>query len=989
MSLSGVMADCHDAVPVYGACACVRSLCRGVCENGEYEMRKTVWMLALAVSAAVCGAEKTVMVEEGAARGLEEALAAANLTLEAGDTLVKTGPGRLVGSAAYKALTVNLRVVEGVVEGRTAGAFFKGGDIAVRAGATLDVNNTGSLHDCLLKGRNLYLAGAGSAAAAVTVNGRPLTGALLVRGTEGSYCVMEGVLFWLDGADATIAGAAAGNIGYLTNGRITSKGGAHTLTLLGPGHTLGAGGACSAQYQHRFRYGGGFTNMTGRIVVDGASFTAHEAHNVNYTVHPKAFPLEVKGGGTFGPEGTSFGACFSEVDFEWGSIIAGYGAQTATTLPPFTGFPAISTKTAVTVDNVWTVRAAELVAGRSLVAYGNPLTFGPNATVALAGGELLDSGTAYTLARADASIKGSPALVRDVGDAQGWRVVAGADGTTLQLVYAAPDLPGLVNVRDWGVLPGADRAEANVAAFAEGLAALDGNAEHVLFFPAGTYSFAAPVPVAGRSRLTLLGDNAASRLAVPATAPGVLAVSDATAVTVTGFTLSGGAGAALAARDVAGLVVTNNVFAGVPGVSADGVEGTFPVRAEDCADALVRENRVAGGAVYAGPVLAAGTTTLAAGTEPGADEVVLYAPFDRKDPFRTRPFAEALAERGLAAYPQGARLVKKGLGKLGGPTAAEEGNRLGAIDIQEGTFVGTVLGSLGPAGNTVTARDGTTVLLEPGGCVASNTTFSLGGTGAQATGAQAVLCMRKISWQYTLHSTFVLRSDAVFRYIDAGSAGIFSEGALDQNGHTLTLRGGQGVASEFRFRVSTRFRNGGPIVVERATVSASWGRFAGEDGVRPPLLKIRGDARLRVNNQDFADVFALYDFESGARWEAEGEGVTALTTANLKGAPALAASVALSVTNSYTARAADLARGVKATAAHALAFGAACVADVEGVETLPFTDAGYVLATSEVAISGRPRAGAALKEAGWTTVLSADGKSLLLRPLGGFTLFLR
>lgn len=57
-------------------------------------MRKTVWMLALVVSAAVCGAEKTVMVEEGATRGLEEALAAANLTLEAGDTLVKTGSGR-------------------------------------------------------------------------------------------------------------------------------------------------------------------------------------------------------------------------------------------------------------------------------------------------------------------------------------------------------------------------------------------------------------------------------------------------------------------------------------------------------------------------------------------------------------------------------------------------------------------------------------------------------------------------------------------------------------------------------------------------------------------------------------------------------------------------------------------------------------------------------------------------------------------------------
>ena len=54
----------------YGACACacVRCLCRGMCENGEYEMRKTVWMLALAVSAAVCGSEKIVMVAENFVR---------------------------------------------------------------------------------------------------------------------------------------------------------------------------------------------------------------------------------------------------------------------------------------------------------------------------------------------------------------------------------------------------------------------------------------------------------------------------------------------------------------------------------------------------------------------------------------------------------------------------------------------------------------------------------------------------------------------------------------------------------------------------------------------------------------------------------------------------------------------------------------------------------------------------------------------------------
>lgn len=948
-------------------------------------MRKTVWMLALAVSAAVCGAEKTVTVEEGSTIGLTEALSAAGLTLEAGDTLVKMGPGRLVGSSAYKALNVNLRIVEGVFEGNTPEQFFGSGVIAVRDGATLDLCNTGNNVVTLMKNRSLYLAGAGSAAAAVTVNGRALTGALLIRGTA-SFQLLQKCHFWLDGADATIAGAAAGNNGYLTEGWFDSKDGTYTLTLLGPGHTLDANGACSTQYQHRFRYGCGFTNMTGRIVVDGASLTAH---NVNYKVHPKAFPLEVRSGGTFGPEGTSFSACFSEVDFEWGSIIAGETVA-ATPLPPFTGFPAISTKTTVTIDNAWTVRAAELVAGHSLVAHKNPLTFGPNATVTFADSDLLDVGTVYTLARADAAISGCPTLVHDEGAASRWRVVAGADGTTLQLVYALPDLPGLVNVRDWGVLPGADRAEANVAAFAKGLAALDESSEHILFFPQGTYSFAEPVPVAGRSRLTLLGDNGFSRLDVAETAPSVLAVSDAESVTVTGLSFAGGTGAALAARGVAGLVVTNNVFAGVPGVSADGAEGAFPVRAEDCAGALVRENRVTGGTVYTGPVLAVGTTTLADGTEPGADEVVLYAPLKRADRYRTRPFAEALSERGLAVYPQGARLVKKGLGKLGGPTASDVGNRLGPIDIREGTFVGTVLGSLGPAGNTVTAQDGATVLLEPGNnaCVATDTTFSLGGTGAQATDAQAVLCLRKDSWQYTLYSTFVLRSDAVFRYIDEGSIGIFSEGVIDQNGHTLTLKGDRGrAAGAFRFRIRTLFRNSGPIVVRNTRLTASYGTFRGENGVRPPLLKICADAGLCVHNQDFADVFALYDFEPGGRYEAES--AQALVTANLKGAPVVAGSVTLSVTNSYTARAADLVQGAKMTAVNALSFGAACVADVEGVENLPFSDAGYVLATSDSAISGRPRAGAALKEAGWTTALSADGRSLLLKPLGGLAIFLR
>ena len=101
------------------------------------------------------------------------------------------------------------------------------------------------------------------------------------------------------------------------------------------------------------------------------------------------------------------------------------------------------------------------------------------------------------------------------------------------------------------------------------------------------------------------------------------------------------------------------------------------------------------------------------------------------------------------------------------------------------------------------------------------------------------------------------------------------------------------------------------------------------------------------------------------------------------------ANVTLSITSNYTARASDLLAGKNITAKKTLTFGEQSVADVEGVETLPFSNAGYVLATSDVAISGRPKKSLALMAAGWTTSLSSDGKTLKLIPSGGTTIFLR
>lgn len=944
-------------------------------------------------SLAASAAEKTVTVAAGETIGLADALTAAGLTLEAGDTLVKMGGGRLVGSANYSAIKVNLRVAEGIFEGSVKKQFFSGGDIAVKTGATLDINSTVDNGTEILNGRMIYLQGAGSTAAAVTVNGRSLTGALLIRG-RNSYQLMNNCTFFLDGVDATIAVAMAGNIGYLTNGYISSKTGDHYLTLLGPGHTVDASGTCSAQYQHRYRYGFGFDGNrqdTGRVagvIVDGASFTAH---NVTYQYKVGQLPLWVKNGGTYGQEGDGFGKCFSVVEFEWGSIIAGDGACTIT-LPEIVGFPVIPSKVTATINKKWTAKGADIALDHGILAY-KPLTFGTGAELAITDYGLLDISKTYTLARSTVSVSGCPAFTPSALAPQNWKIARGADGKTIELSYPLVDKPGVVDVRTWGIQPGEEHAEANVTAFVTGLAAIDSSV-HTLFFPAGTTYFATSVPLSGVNNLTLTGDNGCSRIQVGDAATSVLAVTGGTDVSVAGLVLAGGSGVAVAANGTTNLSVTNCVFDGISGTIAE-VEGTYPVSATDCANVLVRENTVSGTTIYTSHLYSAGTTTAASGVEPVATEVVLFAHVNPANRYETKSFVSALAERGLASYPQGAKLVKKGLGKVAGPTSTTEGAKLGAIDVQEGTLVAFNRGALGKDWNSVTVQDGASVLLEYSSgdaVVAYGTKFSLGGDGASATDAGAVLCVRSAGWQVAVNCTFTLRSDIRVRYLNQGEwAGFFSHATFDMNGHTLTVYSENGRGSTLRFRLSALFKkNAGPFVVDNLTLSASYkdgNGYRGEDGVKPPLLKIKSNARLLVNNQDFADVFDVYEFDPGGIYEAESN--QALTTTNVKGAPAIHKTITLTIPGSYTARAADLLANKSMTSVNALTFGENCEVNVDGIEELPLNYAGYVLATSENSIPRKPKASASLKAAGWTTALASDGKSLLVKPIGGTMILFR
>ena len=948
-------------------------------------MKKNLLSVIILVAAtAAFGEIWTITVPDGETKYLqtevEALIASKGHGFAAGDVIEKEGGGRLIGTNTWKTVDIGLRVKGGVYEARYLGDLFAGNFVTVYDGASLYVNNKAANGSAMCNGKTFFLNGHGHASAAV--NG--LTGAMVFGGNQ-NYEVMNKCTFWLQ-SDATIALGVAVQMGMFTYGTINQGG--HKLTLLGGGHTLGSNGSTTGLYQLRFRYGYGFTN-TAEIVVDGGALVAH---NVTYWARPNKVPLcTVKNRGAFGPDGQSFADCFNLISFEPGTFVASSGASTLT-LPPMEGCPFICANVTPTINNAWTVRANEIAAGVSLGAR-KKLTFGSNATLAVKDLDQLDAGTSYVVATSFVAVAGMPTFTSNADEAKRWKTVA-TNSKTISLAYDIP--AGVVNVRDWGVLPGAANAAANDAAFAAGLAALSGTG-NVVFFPAGRYYFSAPVAVSGASGLTLLGDNGCSVLTVTdGTAANILSVTGGSDVTVTGLGFADGAGVAVAANGTSGLTVTNNVFTNVVG-TVSGVDGTYPVSAADCPNVYVKHNVVKGGAAYTKLAYISGTTTKRDGSEPDTGELEFFVYAEERQ-WHSEYFPEVFARIGLAEYPADTTLVKTGLGRFYGTNDVAIRDRISQIVVREGTYIGTHTNAWGrwdasTKYATVKVEDGATALVEAvapwDATYAQKVSFEVGGPGAASSGGYS-LAFRGTSWRQTSDCRYILRNDTIFGNVGSeGQTGMFTHSITEQNGHTLVLRG-NGIGNEFRFREYHTFRSPGPIYVTNATVSASvasaYTGWSCPDG-KPPLLSFGSGSRFIPDTQAFCDVFDLYEFAAGTIFTCKSNNT--LRVANLKGPPTVNANVTLSITSNYTARASDLLAGKNITAKKTLTFGEQSVADVEGVETLPFSNAGYVLATSDVAIDGRPRKSANLVLAGWTVSASSDGKTLNLIPSSGTTIFFR
>ena len=944
-------------------------------------MKTKLMTIALLAATAAFGETWTITVPDGETKYLqtevEALISAKGHGFASGDIIEKEGGGRLIGTNTWKTANVGLRVKEGVYEARFLGDLFAGAFVTVFDGASLFVNNKAANGSAMCENKTFFLNGHGHASAAV--NG--LTGAIVFGGNE-NYQIMNKCTFTLQ-TDSTITLVIASQIGMFTYGIINQNG--HKLTLLGGGHTLGSNGNTTRLYQLRFRYGYGITNAA-EIVVDGGAFVAH---NVTYWARPNKVPLcTVKNRGAFGPDGQSFADCFALVSFEPGTFVASASAATIT-LPPLEGCPFICANITPTINRAWTVRANEIASGVALGSY-NKLTFGTSATLSVADVGQLDGGMSYVVATSRVSVAGLPTYTATADQPQRWKAVA-TDSKKVSLVY---DLPaGAINVRDWGVLPGAANAVANDAAFATGLANLSGTG-NVVFFPQGEYYFSSPVAVSAVNGVTLLGDNGWSLLRVtdPA-ATSILSVTGGSDVTVTGLGFADCAGVAVAASGTANLTVTNNVFTNVVG-AVSGADGTYPVSAADCTDLYVKDNRVRGGAAYTKLAYVSGTTTKKEGSEPDSGELEFFV-YAKEGESRTERFPEVFARFGLAEYPADTTLVKTGLGRFYGTNNITIRDRIKQIVVREGTYVGTHADAWGRKDSStgksyVKVEDGATALVEGSGdnLSAQHVTFEVGRGGAATSGGGYSLAFRSPSWRITYNCRFVLRSDTFFGKVDETQAGVFSQSTTEQNGHTLVLKG-MNTNSDYRFRENHTFRSPGPIYVTNATVSASYADSTGwkcPDG-KPPLLSFGTGSRFYPDTQAFCDVFDLYEFAPGTTFTCRSNNT--FRVANLKGPPTVNVNVTLTIGSNYIARASDLLADKHLTAKKTLTFAPTCTADVEDAESLTFSNAGYVLATSDVAIDGRPKKSLALMAAGWTTSLSSDGKTLRLIPAGGTAIFIR
>ena len=329
-----------------------------------------------------------------------------------GKKLRKVGRGEFYpgnGGAAISGIN-GVEIVEGAyLAGTNTALGVDGGYVRVHDGANLTFVSAASARgSSSIKQRTIYLSGTGLSATLPAVR------------FDANW--LDVGITWVLENDATMyVNSSESSTSYNTFlNECFVRANGHTLTLTG-----GVG------YNFRFRYNVGWYGG-GTVIVDGLALTSSTAINGNgFRVVSGDAPLFVfKNGAKFRPGIGSLCGLIKNCEFESGTQISPLSAGLSLAFDNFAGAPeALANPPAITINGLFTVRAADVAAGRYATSAG-ALAFGENATWKIDNPEALARGD-YPVFTAACGITGKPKADPSMGDVD-WRAYL-SDANTLSI----------------------------------------------------------------------------------------------------------------------------------------------------------------------------------------------------------------------------------------------------------------------------------------------------------------------------------------------------------------------------------------------------------------------------------------------------------------------------------------------------------------------------------------------------------------------------
>ena len=532
------------------------------------------------------------------------------------------------------------------------------------------------------------------------------------------------------------------------------------------------------------------------------------------------------------------------------------------------------------------------------------------------------------------------------------------------LIAVSSDAATIDVVSAWGLQTGAGAAAANTAAVAAHVSEVANGTE--LQFPAGDYYF---------SDTFNLSSVTASGVTLSASGASVLhsgiTLGGASGVTVNGLSFNGCAGPAIVASGTDGLVVTNCTFTDVVGLYADGKKYNFAavnVTGLNVIDSTYSfsDEHLDGQAYIDGG-------TQEKFSEAYANAVVIKCTADTT-------WATATNGLGLtAAAFNGKQLRKIGIPTSGSGKLVPDGTQaaigINGIEVLQGCYY--VAGN-GHCGNGyIRVHSGAHLQIDGGGStrISSRWVYLSGSGGSINSSTCTVRFMGTAYWAKSKDIRWVLEDDASI-YIESGSNGVFYQGQVRLNGHTLTISRNNSDASCNMSNASTWY-GPGTVIVDKVKLSSDNGGYSIASGSAPKFM-FKNGAIFAPADATACNIVNDVDFATGTQIAPSTS--TALTFDNMIGIPTISANVSsLTINNLYTARAVDVLAGRYPTMSGSLVFGQNAKWAVDNIGSLSREE--YTLWSAAGGVSGSVKRSAGDEYRGWRssltgTTFAIDGRRL-------------